>query len=176
MCSSKYRPGRKPEESYHLQELAAQHVRRLVQPSSLELEFENMMWSLSLDVYCLEDDGNMEDATLLVAMAALKDMRLPEILSTEEGYNATKSRTRSVDFRELIVPVSFGVIDTRVVIDPDSSEEALCEAKVTIFVDEKGSFRGMSKSGGSVASKDLLATCSKLAVQRAPALFSQLSN
>uniref|UniRef100_A0A7S3A8S2 Ribosomal RNA-processing protein 43 n=1 Tax=Rhodosorus marinus TaxID=101924 RepID=A0A7S3A8S2_9RHOD len=176
LCSGKYRPGRKPEESYHLQELVAQHVRRLVQPSSLELEFDDMMWSLSLDIYCLEDDGNMEDAILLVAIAALKDTRLPEILSTEEGYHATKSRTRSIDFRELIVPVSFGVVDSRVVVDPDSSEEALCEAKVTIFVDEKGSFRGMSKSGGSVASKDLLATCSKLAVQRAPALFSQLSN
>lgn len=34
---------------------------------------DKLCWVLYLDVYCLNDDGNLTDASLLAAIAALKD-------------------------------------------------------------------------------------------------------
>lgn len=34
---------------------------------------DKLCWVLYLDVYCLNDDGNLTDASLLAAITALKD-------------------------------------------------------------------------------------------------------
>ncbi len=56
-----------------------------VQLSSLCIEEGKAAWRARLDVYILDADGCLLDVTLLAAVAALRNTRLPPVRSTKEG-------------------------------------------------------------------------------------------
>lgn len=71
------------------QELASnlsEYVSDLVLPRldlcALCVESEVLVWRLFLSVYCVDNDGNLEDATLLASMAALLNTTLPIVSPT----------------------------------------------------------------------------------------------
>jgi exosome complex RNA-binding protein Rrp42 (RNase PH superfamily) len=43
-----------------------------------------LVWALKLTVYCVDHDGNLEDAMLLAATAALLDVRLPTVRMVDD--------------------------------------------------------------------------------------------
>lgn len=47
--------------------------------SALCVEKETLVWALKITLYCIDHDGNMEDAMLLAGTAALLDVRLPTV-------------------------------------------------------------------------------------------------
>lgn len=50
-----------------------------VELASLCVEKETLVWALKLTLYCVDHDGNMEDAMVFAATAALLDVRLPTV-------------------------------------------------------------------------------------------------
>mmetsp|Transcript_12390 Transcript_12390/g.37817 ORF Transcript_12390/g.37817 Transcript_12390/m.37817 type:complete len:266 (-) Transcript_12390:1116-1913(-) len=173
LCSNRFRPGRKSEEAHALNEMAQQHVRRLVDATQLEIEAGALVWSIVIDIYCLDHDGNLEDAVALAAMAALLDTRLPTVGSDDSGFHLLESeRTKQISLREIIVPVTFIVFESQhTLVDPTASEENLSDASLTVLIDQSGGLRGISKPGGPpVSSKDLQRCCA-LARKRAESLF-----
>lgn len=170
ICSSRFRPGRKADEAHCLDEVVTQHIRRLVDPSVLEIETGEMVWSLHVTIYSLDHDGNMEDAVVLAAMSAIQDTRLPDVTSDgADGLHILgEVRSREIPFRDLILPVTFSLLDDRVaLLDPTADEERMCDISVTVFVDREGKPRGLTKSGGRALSTDTLRKCTTTAIHRA---------
>lgn len=68
------------------------YIRQWLEPhidlSSLCVEPSRLVWHLRLTAYCIDNDGNMDDALLLAAVGALKNVMLPTVTMTldyEEG-------------------------------------------------------------------------------------------
>lgn len=67
-----------------LSEFVRENSLRYVDLDQLCVLEEELVWKLSVTVYCLDNDGNLEDVSLFAATAALQDVRLPTIRVLEE--------------------------------------------------------------------------------------------
>lgn len=59
---------------------------RVVEMSNLSIEKGKSAWRLLVDVYCIDHDGNVLDASLVSIMAALKSLKLPAVSINETDH------------------------------------------------------------------------------------------
>eukprot|EP00546_Thalassionema_frauenfeldii_P006927 CAMPEP_0178921394 /NCGR_PEP_ID=MMETSP0786-20121207/15539_1 /TAXON_ID=186022 /ORGANISM="Thalassionema frauenfeldii, Strain CCMP 1798" /LENGTH=266 /DNA_ID=CAMNT_0020595573 /DNA_START=19 /DNA_END=816 /DNA_ORIENTATION=- len=106
---------------------------------------EAQAWRLQVTLQVLEDDGNLNDACLLAAVAALTDTRLPPTQrnpQTEriEIMESSQENGSSLKFNYIPVPLTLGIYfgkdqkTTFLLADPTVEEEALLQGQLTIVV------------------------------------------
>lgn len=117
------------------------------------------VWIIWLDIYILDYDGNLVDASMLAAMAALLNTRIPyyEADETQGIVKIDKNRKHSnIPINEYVVFVTINKIGEALVIDPTAEEELLASYKLTIAVDEDKNIVGLQKMGlGALTEKEL---------------------
>ena len=84
LCNTKYRPGAPSERAVALSHRLAALTTDMVDLSELCITPGKVVWSLHLDVVCVCDDGNVWDAVVLAAVAALNTTLLPATDVQEE--------------------------------------------------------------------------------------------
>jgi exosome complex component RRP42 len=90
------------------------------------------VWIVFIDVYPINDSGNLFDACSLAAIAALKDAKFPELTKKHEvNY---KKHTKKMDLKGLPISCTIGVIGDKFLIDPSVDERKELEARLTIGV------------------------------------------
>jgi exosome complex component RRP43 len=99
------------------------------------------VWGITLTITCLNYDGNILDALLLVAVAALLDTRVPAVELNESGAVVECDKpTRALKANNLPVSLTVAFFENvdrttpDMVVDPAAEEEKLCQATVTIVV------------------------------------------
>lgn len=201
MAAAQYKSGRSSDEALCLTE----YVRSLLAPhvdlSKLCVEEGLLAWRLRLTAYCIDNDGNLEDAVLLAAVAAMKNVKLPTVRMTDEDQNgssetnaaatimedgkrtgqsdsviasATSQRTNSLEMDSYPLPVSFILFDGKSLIDPSMEEEAVCDARITFLFRPSGDLRGVLKPGGKHLSEEVYRSCLAQAKERIPKLQAKL--
>ncbi|MFC1686246.1 RNA-binding protein [Nanoarchaeota archaeon] len=100
------------------------------------------VWSLFLDIYAMNDDGNLIDAASLGAMAALKTAVFPKIEG--EGADAKvlfgELTDKKLPLKDAYpLTMTFYKIGDKIVLDPTTEEEGASETKlsVAISIDKK---------------------------------------
>jgi exosome complex component RRP42 len=91
------------------------------------------VWTLHVDVYPMNDDGNLIDAALIACIAALKKAVIPGV--TELGNADYKHRTKNpLPISGEIAPlsVSFYKLGKTLIIDPTREEEEAADARITL--------------------------------------------
>ena len=91
------------------------------------------VWTVFVDVYSINDDGNLMDAATIGAIAAMKIARIPK-------YDEEKNKVLYDDLTDVGLPltdhvpvaVSVHKIGKSLVVDPTREEEDLSETRVTI--------------------------------------------
>ena len=107
------------------------------------------VWTVFVDVYSINDDGNMMDAATIGAIAAMKIAKIPKY---DEENNKILYGEDSGERLPLtdIVPVAVSVhkIGKNLIVDPTREEEDLSESRVTIG-SSKGVISSLQKSESS---------------------------
>jgi exosome complex component RRP42 len=93
------------------------------------------VWSIMIDIYCINDDGNVIDASAIGAVVALKLARLPV-------YNEKEEKIEYGDLSENFLPLTdkvpltmtFYKIGEKIVLDPTREEEDTSDARITLAV------------------------------------------
>ncbi|MCL5404754.1 MAG: exosome complex protein Rrp42 [Candidatus Marsarchaeota archaeon] len=103
---------------------------------SLEKLFigEGKAWTVYVDVYVLNYDGNLFDASSIAAMAAIANSRLP---SYNDGNPDYKNRSNGIEIENVVTSTTFAKIGKNIVIDPNAEEESAMDARITITTDGK---------------------------------------
>lgn len=89
---------------------------------------------LWIDLYVINDDGNLVDASNLAAVAALKNTQLPTVVREESGVVKLDRGNRlqlQVDIDKAPVAVSVGKIGNVLFLDPTFEEELSLDGRVT---------------------------------------------
>jgi exosome complex component RRP42 len=103
------------------------------------------VWTVFIDIYSINDDGNLFDAAGIGAIAALKTAKIPqydeETGKTKFGEWTDKNIPLAKDF-----PISLTVhkIGNSLIIDPTKEEEDISETRVTICM-SNGTIHSMQK-------------------------------
>ncbi len=111
------------------------------------------VWMLNIDVYPIDDDGNLIDATAIGVVAALLSTELPktEIVDEEKGeIEIIKEEKTPLPIRDIPVVMTFSKIGERLILDPISLEENVANSRFTISLTQDNKICSIQKgeSGG----------------------------
>lgn len=113
---------------------------------------EGKVWSVFIDIYVLNYNGNLFDAGALAAMAALANTRMPKYEDDKAVYEERKTPLK---INNIALSSTFGKIDRTLLLDTDIHEENAASARLTIGTDGKR-VRAMQKGlGGSLTVRDV---------------------
>lgn len=114
--------------------------------NKLCIEEGEKSWTILIDVYSLNDGGNLADAIGLAALAALKDTKLPKYDKKTDKIDYTKHE-EELKLKKIPVSITVYKIGTRFIIDPSLNEEEASDARLMITTTEDGKVCAMQKGG-----------------------------
>ena len=121
------------------------------------------VWIVFIDIHVLNNEGNIQDAASLAAIAALMTTTIP-------GEREGRGEDMPMPIRDMPVSVSLVDIGGEVMVDPDLDEEAVCDSRLTIVSNQDGSISGMQKSGDGALNDEKLLKAVSIACKKASEL------
>lgn len=154
-----YEPGPPDENAIELARIIDRSLResRAVALDKLVIIPGKKVWSLWLDIYILDYDGNLIDASMLASMAALTSTYIPyyEVDQVTGSIKIDRSRKfTQLPINKYVVTVTINKIGEYMVVDPTGEEEAIASSSITFSISEDGYLVGMQKRGVGVFSID----------------------
>ena len=101
----------------------------------LNIETGEKVWSISVDIYCINDDGNVIDASALGAITALKLAKFPVYDKKKETVKYGELTKDALPLTEnLPLTLTFYKIGENLIFDPNRDEEDSSEARLTLTI------------------------------------------
>jgi len=93
------------------------------------------VWTIYIDIYPINDDGNLIDASTIGALVALKNTMIPE-LDKEGKVDYDKKPTKELPLAKGLSPMSFSFfkLGNSIILDPTREEEEACETRITFGI------------------------------------------
>ncbi len=177
LASPTFEPGPPDENAIELARVIDRSLReiRAVALDKLVLEPGKHVWRVFVDIYVLNHDGNLFDASMLGSMAALLVTRLPTPVKTEEGYRVDRTKyTMMLPINHKVVSVTLAKISGKLLVDPTYEEEQVADTRLVVAVSDDGRIAGMQKTGmGSLDYKEVL-TAVSIALNKAKTYLNKL--
>jgi len=135
MSSSRLDLGPQPFESLELARVIDRGIREshLIDLHGLCIKEREKVWNVMIDIYSINDDGNLLDAAGIGAIAALKTAKIPK-------YNEETGKTVFGEWTDKRIPLSKDTpisltihkIGNSLILDPTKEEEDISETRVTV--------------------------------------------
>jgi exosome complex component RRP42 len=148
LASPTFEPGPPDENSIELARIVDRGIResKAVELEKLCIEPGKKVFVIFVDVYVLNHDGNLIDASALAAMAALLNTKMPKY-EVEEGEVKIKPGYTQIPIRKRPITVTFAKINETLVVDPWLDEEQVMDARLSIAFNDEGNICAMQKGG-----------------------------
>ncbi len=105
------------------------------------------VWSVFIDIYSINDDGNLLDAAGIGAIAALKIAKIPKYDEKEDKIIFGEWTSKPIPLtKETPLSITLHKVGGTIIVDPDREEEDVSEARVTIGSSE--TFISSMQKGG----------------------------
>ena len=178
LASPVFEPGPPDENAIELARVVDRSLREVgvVDLSSLVLRSGEKVWIVWVDLYILDHDGNLFDASMLAAMASLKTALLPDYEEYETGeiHVIRDKRVDPLKINHTVVTVTMAKIGDYIIVDPNLDEETISDARLIVAVDEAGRIVGMQKTGESGFTRDEVEKAVNIALQASKVYFKSL--
>ncbi|XP_064482039.1 exosome complex component RRP43-like [Ornithodoros turicata] len=154
ICSPMFKMG---PPSEHAQVLSKMMLDMLNSSGCIDLERlciveGKLSWCLYVDLTCLDYDGNVAEACIMAATAALANLTLPKVATEGEEINVLWEREQA-GIQHGPLAATFAILaDDIVVVDPTHEEECLAKEVFTIALTHDGKVCMTHIPGGSVLS------------------------
>jgi len=122
-----------------------------------------------VDVYVLNHDGNLIDASALASLAALLNTKMRKY-EVKDGEVELKSGYTQLPVRNHPVAVTFAKINDKLVVDPSLEEEQIMDARLTITTGKDGKICAIQKGGYGYFTKEQIFEAAKIAEEKAEQL------
>lgn len=136
------------------------------------------VWNVFIDVYSINDDGNILDAAFIGALAALKSAKMP---AYDKKTGKVNFETKTKDSIPLTknMPFNFSVhkIGENIFLDPTIDEEGASEGRLVLAVipEKPVKICSMQKSETTVLSPDEFAKMLELTEKKHEKLFPEIN-
>jgi exosome complex component RRP42 len=135
LSGSKYEYGPPKFHTIELGRLVDRGLREsgLIEFEKLCIEKGEKVWTVFVDVYSINDDGNLLDCAFIAALAALKSAKVPVYDEKEEKIDYDKESKEKFPLTK-DVPMNFSVhkIEGSVFLDPSIDEETASEGRLVL--------------------------------------------
>ncbi len=162
-ASREFEPGPPSPEAIELARVVDRGIRaaNCINLESLYLE-EGKCWDVYTDIYILNHDGNLIDASGIAVMAALADTKMPKY---ENGEANREDRTTPLNVKSIVATTTFAKLGDKIVLDPSKDEENAMSARLTVATD--GSvIRAMQKGKSGSFNIDEVEELSRISLEK----------
>jgi len=108
------------------------------------------VWSITVNLHLLNDDGNTFDAFFLAAVLALKNTRLPEVSMIKDKIRINDAKLKYLNVHHIPVSTTFYFLSgcpDKAIVDVCSKEEKLCQSRLSIVMNTYEDICGMTTLG-----------------------------
>ena len=140
ICGKRYENGPPGMDSIEVARVIDRGIResKYVDFKKLCIKKGERVWSILVDLYCINDDGNALDACGLAAVAALKLAKVPgfdEETNTVK-YGEVSGELPLKDFTP--ITMTFHKIGEKLLVDPNRDEEDTRDSRITLTLSVQG--------------------------------------
>jgi len=177
LSSSRFESGPPKFPAIELGRLVDRGIREsgFIDFEKLCIEEGKKVWTVFVDVYSINDDGNILDAAAIGALVALKNAKIPR-------YDEESGKAVYGELTDVSIPVSEEVpivttvykIGDSLVVDPTLEEQDVCETKVTIGGTAEGKIFSMQKGDSKELSIDEMAKVLELSKESKKEVLSKI--
>lgn len=176
LSSPEFEPGPPGEYATELARVVDRAIResKCIDVEKLCIEEGVKVWSVSIDICTINDDGGLIDASSLAAIAALIDVKMPQLNERNEVDYDKELTKKGLPLKHKPLEVTVFKIGDNFFVDPLPSEEKLAEGRLTVGVTEKDTTCALQKGGAVTLSVDDLDKMITLAIDTAKQLRKAL--
>ncbi|MEM2098700.1 MAG: exosome complex protein Rrp42 [Candidatus Bathyarchaeia archaeon] len=175
LASAAFEPGPPDENSIELARIVDRGIResKAIDAAKLCIEPGKKVFVVFVDVYVLNHDGNLIDASALAAVAALINTKMPNY-EIKDGEVKVKTGYTPLPMNSRPITVTLGKICDKLVVDPWLDEEQVMDARISIAINDDGNICAVQKGGsGYFTPKEIMETA-KIARVKAAELRKKL--
>lgn len=175
LASPSFEPGPPDENSVELARIVDRGIResKAVDNTKLCIEAGKKVFVVFIDVYVLNHDGNLIDASALAAVSALLNTKMPNY-EIKDGEVKIKQGYTPLPMKSRPITITIGKINENLIIDPDAEEEQVMDARITMAVNDEGNICAIQKGLSGYFTPQQLIEASKLAREKASELRKKL--
>ena len=150
LAAPNFEPGPPGEKAVELARVVDRGIResKAIDLKKLCLEPGKLVFVVFVDVYVLNHDGNLIDASTIAALAALLNTKMFKY-TVEEGAIVKKPGYTPLPIVNYPVSVTFAKIGNKLILDTGLDEEQVMDARLTMTMEKDGNICAMQKGGGS---------------------------
>ncbi len=173
IASPEFEPGPPNEYAIELARVVDRGIREsgAIDMKKLCISEGEKVWMIFVDIYVMNHDGNLIDASALAAMAALLDAKLPK-LDEEGNVDYHEHTDERVPVVKIPIAITIAKIGDFLFVDPCKKEEDVMDARITITSTDV--INGVQKGGSMGLTQDEIYQCIDLAMEKAKELRSRV--
>ena len=174
LSNPKFEMGPPTIDSIELSRVTDRVIResRFVDFNKLCIKKGEKCWMIMVDIYPLNDAGNLFDAAALAALAALKDAKYPEFDGEKVDYS--KRTNKSLPLGKLPMACTIMKIGNTLFVDPTPAEEEVIDSRLTIGLLDDDRVCSMQKGGEEGLTIEEVDKMVELAIKKAKELRNAL--
>lgn len=175
LASSTFEPGPPDENSIEIARVVDRGIResKAIDLEKLCIEPGKKVFIVFVDVYVLNHDGNLIDASALAALAALLNTKMSNY-EIKEGEVKIKPGHTPLPIRRHPITVTFAKINDKLVVDPWLEEEQIMDARLSMAIDDDGNICAIQKGGSGYFAPEQVLEVAKIAREKAEEMHKKL--
>ena len=175
LASAAFEPGPPDENSIELARIVDRGIResKAIGTEELCIEPGKKVFVVFVDVYVLNHDGNLIDASAIAAVAALLNTKMPNC-EIKEGEVKIKQGYTPLPMKSHPITVTLAKINDKLVVDPWLEEEQIMDARLSIAVNDEGNICAIQKGGAGYFTPQQIIEAAKIAQEKAAELRKKL--
>jgi exosome complex component RRP42 len=176
LASPRFEPGPPDENSIELARIVDRGIResKAIDTAKLVIEPGKKVFVVFVDVYVLNHDGNLIDASALAAVAALMNTKMSNY-EIEDGEVKIKTGYQQLPVKKHPITVTCAKIGDKLVVDPLLEEEQVMDARISIAIDDDDNICAIQKGGSGYFEPKQVFEAAKIAKEKANQIRKKLN-
>lgn len=175
LASPTFYPGPPNENAIELARVVDRGIResKAIDLEKLCINPGKKVFIVFVDVYVLNHDGNLIDASALAALAALLNSKMFKY-EIEEDEVKIKPGYTPLSVRSHPITVTFAKISEKLVVDPWLEEEQVMDSRLSITIDDNGNICAIQKGGRGYFTPKQVLEVAKMAKEKSEEIRKKL--
>jgi exosome complex component RRP42 len=175
LASPTFEPGPPDENSIELARIVDRGIResKAIDTAKLVIEAGKKVFVVFVDIYVLNHDGNLIDASALAAVSALLNTKMPNY-EVKDGEVIIKQGYTPLPMKSHPITVTLGKINNKLIVDPWLEEEQVIDARLTMAINDEGNICAIQKGCAGYFTQQQILEGMKLAMEKAAELRKKL--
>mgnify|MGYP000057447301 CR=1 FL=1 len=148
LASPTFEPGPPDENAIELARVVDRGLResKALDLKKLCIKEGEKVFIVFVDIYVLDYDGNLIDASAMAALTALLTAKI-KAYEVKNGELIYKNEFVPLPIQNYPIPVTFVKINNTLLVDPSIEEERVMDARLTLTIDKDGKLCAIQKGG-----------------------------